>query len=64
MCVFLWFALFRKRTESRLFVCFFFYGKVQAGDDQCTAIFERNTPFYCLFIMFLDFFVVYLGSRL
>ena len=92
MRAFLWFTLFRKRTESRLsfffffftgkfksemthvlayfheispfivllfllfvFLVFFFYGKVQVGDDSCTGIFSRNTPFYCLFIMFLDF---------
>ena len=37
MRVFLWFALFRKRTEFRL--SFFYYGEVQVEDDSCTGIF-------------------------
>ena len=46
MRVFLWFALFRKRMESRLFFSFlFFYGKVQVGDDSIQAYFNEILPF-------------------
>ena len=41
MRVFLWFLLFRKRTESRLF----FYGKVQVGDDSVLAYFNKIPPY-------------------
>ena len=51
MCVFLWFALFRKRTESRLF---FFYGRFRWGMTHVLAYFNEISPFI-VFIMFLDF---------
>ena len=55
MGLFLWFALFRERTESRLSFLSFFYGKTHLN-FYLLAYFNETPPFVLLFVYCFFFY--------